>query len=286
MRKVMTEGGYGSRLFGGLGIAMVGGLFAAAALGAVLALLERTGIAPGPAAAYRDFLAGGGWLKVPMWASAVAAVLAFPHARNWPQRLLTVWFMFEFGAMPFLTGHGDAKEPPQAATARMKTRAILKWSFRSPTTVSHVLAMSHDPDPTVREQAVLALGVNLIVKDVQNSAVTRPSRYADHPLRDSLRMRLVECLDDPVETVRGEAARALWNAPVAFGTVPAAAETLAAMLDRAHDPRRPERLAWLALDAAAGASHPGLKRAAERFATSTDDEELRRYARLAAEPVR
>jgi hypothetical protein len=128
--------------------------------------------------------------------------------------------------------------------------------------------------------------VNLIVQDIQGSAVTRPSRFAAHPLRDSLRTRLVECLEDPVESVRAEAARGLWKAPVAFGAVPAAAETLAAMLDRAADPSRPERLVWLALDAAAGAPNASLQAAAARFAASTDDEELRRYARLASERVR
>jgi len=85
--------------------------------------------------------------------------------------------------------------------------------------------------------------------------------------------------------VRAEAARALWKAPVTFGTSAAAAETLAAILDRAADPGRPERLAWLALDAACGVPNDRLRRAAGRFASATSDTELKRRARLAAGPT-
>ena len=87
---------------------------------------------------------------------------------------------------------------------------------------------------------------------------------------------------DPVESVRAQAARALWKAPSTFGREPAAAETLAAILDRALEPRALERLTWLALDGAAGPRHPALERAAARFAAATADPELRRAARAAA----
>ncbi len=287
MRKVWSDGGYGPRLFSGLAIGFVAAMFAATLAGWGLALAERMGAPAGTAEAYRAWLAGGGWLKVPMWGAGIATLLSVRHAVNWPQRLLTGWFIFEFCVMPFLVHTNPApggENSPQ--TARAKTRAILKWSYRSPETVARIVALSRDADPIVREQAVLALGQNVIVADVEHSAVTRPSRFATHPVRDSLRVRLIECLRDPAETVRAEAARALWKAPLAFGTQPAAAETLAAVLDRATDPARPERLAWLALDAASGAPHPFLQAAAERFANTTDDSGLARYARLAAEERR
>ncbi len=287
MRKVWSDGGYGPRLFSGLAIGFVAALFAATLAGWGLTLAERMGLTPGTSEAYRAWLAGGGWLKVPMWGAGIATLLALRHAVNWPQRILTGWFVFEFCVMPFMV-HTQSAPSGEATpqTGRAKTRAILKWSYRSPETVARIVALSRDPDPVVREQAVIALGQNVIVADIEHSAVTRPSRFSDHPVRDSLRVRLTESLTDPSETVRAEAARALWKAPLAFGVVPAAAETLAAVLDRAEDPARPERLAWLALDAAAGAPHPALQAAAERFATTTDDAGLARYARLAAEERR
>jgi hypothetical protein len=167
-------------------------------------------------------------------------------------------------------------------TPRAKTRAILKWSYRTPATVARILPLSRDPNPDVREAAMLALGVNLIVTDVERADATRPSRYASHPLRASLRDRLVEAVrDDSVESVRAEAARALWKAPVTFGRQPAAAETLAAVLDRATRPDAVERLAWLALDAAGGAFDSTLTAAASRFAERTTRPELKDAARIA-----
>lgn len=284
MRKVWSDGGYGPRLFSGLAIGFVAALFAATLAGWGLMLGERMGLTPGTSEAYRAWLAGGGWLKVPMWGAGIATLLALRHAVNWPQRLLTGWFVFEFCVMPFLVHTQPApgrEASPQ--TGRAKTRAILKWSYRSPETVARIVALSRDQDPVVREQSVIALGQNVIVTDIEHSTVTRPSRFAQHPVRDSLRVRLIQCLSDPFETVRAEAARALWKAPLTFGTVTAAAETLSAVLDRAEDPARPERLAWLALDAASGAPHPALQAAAERFANTTDDAGLARHARLAAE---
>ena len=161
-------------------------------------------------------------------------------------------------------------------------RAVLRWSYRTPETVSRILPLSRDPDPRVREQAVLALGVNLIVTDIERSSPVRPARYLDEPVRAALGARLRECLRDSVEVVRAEAARALWKAPRTFGVEPAAAETLAAILDRANRPGALERLSWLALDAAAGAPQPALKAAAARFAAATPDSALRRVALQAA----
>jgi hypothetical protein len=131
---------------------------------------------------------------------------------------------------------------------------------------------------------MLALGVNLVVAGIEHATPERPVPDRFLPVRDSIRVRLIGGLTDPVEAVRAEAARALWKAPLAFGRVPAAADTLAAVLDRALRPDAVERLAWLALDAAAGAPDPGLKAAAARFGAATPDSDLARAARLAARP--
>ena len=180
MRKVWSDGGYGPRLFSGLAIGFVAALFAATLAGWGLTLGERVGLAPGTSEAYRAWLAGGGWLKVPMWGAGIATLLAIRHAVNWPQRLLTGWFVFEFCVMPFMVHTQPAPRGealPQ--TGRAKTRAILKWSYRSPETVARIVALSRDQDPVVREQAVIALGQNVIVADIEHSAITRPSRFAE-----------------------------------------------------------------------------------------------------------
>ena len=285
VRRVLTEGGFGPRLFSGIALGCAAGLFAATVVGWSLTLGARAGLPLGGAAeAFRAWLASGGWLKVPMWGGAIATVLALPRAVNLPQRLIGAWFLFEFGVMPFMVHTGEAPPTADAPLAPVKTRmrAALKWSYRSPETVAKVVELSRDRDPMVREQAVMALGLNVVVDDIERATVTRPSRYSDHPVRAQLRARLDEALQDPVESIRAEAARALWKAPVAFGPAPAAAETLAAIIERAADPSRPERLAWCALDAAAAHPDPALRAAAERFAAATDDAKLARAARLAA----
>jgi len=169
-------------------------------------------------------------------------------------------------------------------TPRAKVREIRRAAFRSPATVATILPYTRDADPTVREQAVLALGVNMVVSSLERATNDQPSPYAALPVRDSLRTRLLDAMTDPSEGVRAEAARALWKAPAAFGRHHEAADTLAAVLDRALRPGAVERLSWLALDAAAGAPEPGLKAAAARFAAATPDTDLARAARLAARP--
>jgi hypothetical protein len=198
-------------------------------------------------------------------------------------------------ALPRSYAPGPAEIPAGAARAGASTRigrggsgiaakstAIRRGAYSSLAGVRGILALGADPSALIREQAALALGVNLVVSDIEHAGPEHASRYASLALRDSLRDGLMVLLRDSVEAVRAEAARALWKAPRTFGTVPAAAETLAAVLDRAGRPGVPERLAWLALDAAAGAAHPGLRGAAARFAASTPDSALGRAARLAA----
>ncbi len=284
MRRLFREGGYGPRLFAALALGFVSSLFAATVAGWTLAAAERLGAPAGATAAYRDWLATGGWLKLPMWGAAIATLVTLPRAVNLPQRLVSGWFLLELGVMPFLL-HTQAPPPsaePAPVTVRERLRAILRWSYHTPGTVARIVTLSRDRDPMVREQAVVALGLNVVVSDIEHASVTRPSRFAASPVRDSLRVRLFECLGEPVERVRAEAARALWNAPLTFGRAPAAAETLAAVLDRAAGSPQPGRVAWLALDAAAGAPAPELQAAAGRFARATPDPELARYARLAA----
>ena len=284
MRAVFGAGGFGPRLFGGIALGCAIGLFAAAVAGWMLVLSAHAGLPTTVAAdAFRDWLASGGWLKVPLWGAAVGTLVTLPRAVNVPQHLLGGWFLFEFGVMPFLvhTAPLPAGTPPLAPQSA-RIRAVLKWSYRSPESVANIIELSRDPDPIVREQAVMALGLNTVVADIERATVTRPSRYTDHPVRARLRARLDEALRDPVESIRAEAARALWKAPHAFGPAPAAAETLAAVLVRANDPARPPRLAWLALDATAAHPDPALRAAADEFAGVTADAALARAARLAA----
>lgn len=276
---------FGSRL---LGVVIAGGLSGGLACVAVGFLLEAIGRVSGFAGSgegFRRFLAGGGWLWLPLWGAALGALRAVPWGPVRGLRLAAVALAVALAALPLIERPRVTDRPrtERLATARDKARAILRWSYRSPAGVESVLGLSRDPDPQVREQAILALGENLIVSDIEHSSPVHPSRFRDHPLRDRLRRRLSEALAaDLVESVRAQAARALWKAPSTFGREPAAAETLAAILDRALEPRALERLTWLALDGAAGPRHPALERAAARFAAATNDPELRRAARAAA----
>jgi hypothetical protein len=280
----VKEERYGARVGGAILAGGLVGTAGAAAVGFILGALRHQPGLTGASDAYRHFLAAGGWLWISLWCVALSLLLALRWAPSLARKISTAALALGIGVLPLVARpRVNEPEPKSPRTAAAKRRAILKWSFASPQTVARILPLSRDPDPEVREQAVLALGVNLIVTDIEQTTVTRPSRYSDHPLRESLRARLLEAMaGDPSEAVRVEAARALWKAPVAFGTHPAAAETLSAVLDRALRPGTPERVAWLALDAAAGPADSSLILAARRFEAATPDPELRRAARIAA----
>ena len=275
--------GFRPRLIGSIGLGFVASLFAATTAGWLLSAAGRLGFLTGQAPLYRAWLASGGWLRLPLGGAALAALAARARAERGSQRVLSMGLAAALGALAFAVRTADLPltREPAPRTARAKAHAILRWSYRTPETVLRIVALSRDPDPAVREQAVLALGVNVVVDDIEHATAVRPSRYRSSAVRDSLRSRLLACLHDTNPGVRAEAARALWKAPLVFGSNAAAAETLAAILDHALDPDRPERLAWLALDAAAGAPSPALRQAASRFAAATHDTELARYARLA-----
>ena len=274
--------GLGDRL---TGAALSGALLASLGLVVILFISGPLGLSE-LREALRVRLASGGWLMVALMGASAGTLLALRGTRSPRQRFaaigtslvvlgLALALMWSLG--PAVEGRAGAPLSPRA-----RTRAILKGSFQSPLGVARILPYARDPDATVREQAVLALGVNLIVKDIERASERWPAKYAAHPLRDSLRVYLLEALRDASESIRAQAARALWKAPRTFGNQSAAAETLAAVLDRAARPGALERLAWLALDAAAGAPHPGLKAAAARFAQATADTELARVAVRAA----
>jgi hypothetical protein len=288
--------------------ALAGALFAGAgvaALGLTLGLLApASGAARAAAIGLREFLNAGGWIRLPLWGGALGALRALGWARAPRARVLGVALAVGLLGLSATLRPDLRDAAPRGAPGRgpvglgtrgaaAKATAIRRWSFASPAGVRQILALRHDPNALVREQVALALGVNLVVSDIEHAG-SRPgceacpaARFATLPLRDSLRAGLLALLRDSIPAVRAEAARALWNAPVTFGPVPAAAESLAAVLARAEygpAPGLPERLVWLALDAAAGAPHPGLKRAAARFATTTGDTALRRAALLAAAP--
>jgi hypothetical protein len=287
----LTEGsddsGLGRRL---IGLALAGGVLGAlftVAVGALAQLVDAVWPAAGVAEPVRRVIAAGAGLRLPIAAAGLALLRGLPWAHSTGARLVVVTASVAtlVLAARIPTGPLPAAAAGFPTSARAKSRAILKWSYGSPATVANLVRMSRDSDPRIREQAVLALGVNLIVSDVEHATPERPSRFGALPVRDSLGARLREALaQDSVEAVRAEAARALWKAPRTFGVSEAAAETLAAILDRADRPEQVERLAWLALDAAAGAPNVALKAAAARFATTTSDTDLAQAARQAARP--
>jgi len=235
------------------------------------------------AAAYRDWLVAGGWAWVPLWGAAIGLGFGAWSVRG-VGRGARLLLAAGLAALPLVwrPAVGVPVERAMPKTPAAKTLALRRWAFQDPTSVARLVPLSRDPDPTLREQAMLSLGVNLVVADLQGTTARQPSAYLRAPVRDSLRVRLEEGLRDPVEAVRAEAARALWKAPRAFGAQPAAAETLVAVLDREPRPQSPERLAWLALDATSGVPDPALREAAARFAARAPNPALASLARRAA----
>jgi hypothetical protein len=233
-------------------------------------------------------LTSTGWIGLPVLGAGLGALASLAWAGSAARALRVLALALGL----CLLGSALVARPPAAPAARGaaprgargKAQEIRRAAFRSPSAIAGILHYTRDPDPVVREQAVLALGVNLVVAGIEHATPERPSPHRDLPLRDSLRVRLAAALGDPDQGVRVEAARALWKAPRTFGREPAAAETLAAILDRALRPGAVERLAWLALDAAAGAPDLRLRASAARFAAATPDSDLARAARLAARP--
>jgi hypothetical protein len=233
-------------------------------------------------------LTPSGWIGLPVLGAGLGALASLAWAGSAARTLRVLLLAIGLGVLgaalvartPVLPTPGSASP----RSARGRAQEIRRAAFRSPSAIAGILHYTRDPDAVVREQAALALGVNLVVAGIEHASAERPSPYQSLPLRDSIGTRLEAALDDPDPSVRAEAARALWKAPRTFGSRPAAAETLADVLDRALRPGAVERLAWLALDAAAGAPDGHLKAAAARFAAATPDSDLARAARLAARP--
>jgi hypothetical protein len=272
------------------GARLVGVVLAAALFGAAAATVVGFALAPlglrTAATGFRSFLSSGGWLWIPLWAAAIGVVSLLPQApggraRAWSAGLALVLALLPLVARPVVLPEPPARMP---LTRLAKTHAIRKWAYGTPESVARILLLAHDPDPMLREQAVLALGVNLIVTDLEHASRSRPARYASDPLRARLAEALGVALHDSVESIRAEAARALWKAPVTFGPQPAAGETLAALLGRAVRRGAVERLSWLALDAAASHADAGLRTAALRFADATPDTALASAARRSLAP--
>jgi hypothetical protein len=270
----------GGRLAGTI---LAGGIGAALAGWALLELLG--GAARGAwADAYRRWVEAGGWFWLPLWGCALGAAIGARWVERRPMRIATVLGALALALAPLALRPRVPVALPSAAPRSPVARAtaIRRWAFESADGVRRIVPFAMDPSPVLREQAVLALGVNVLVANLQSPGFPMPPNPVLAGLRDTVRTALERALRDSVEAVRAEAARALWKAPRAFGAEPAAAETLAAVLDRAPRTGMPERLAWLALDAAAGDPDPALKAAARRFAARTKDRDLAAAARKAA----
>jgi len=267
-----------------LGSALLVGALAGAAVTVVAGFLLRFAGARAGAEALRRFLVSGGWLWVALWGAALGALSARSRMPGRGLRLGAVTLALVLAFAPLLLRPVVPEEQDRAAqprTAPAKATALRRWAYRSPESVGFLLPYVADRDPIVREQAALALGINLIVSDIEHAGPERPARFAAHPLRDSLRIRLRGALLDPVEGVRAEAARALLKAPITFGRQPEAADSLAAVLDRSAFAGASGRAAWLALDATASSDEPRLRAAAVRFARRTTDSTMRRTAQAA-----
>jgi hypothetical protein len=235
---------------------------------------------------FQAFLSRGGWLWLPLWGAALALVLRLPRTaamrdRMWLAIVALLLTLAPLVLRPVVPIVEPIPSPSHPASANGKAMAFRRWAYASAQSVANILPYTQDADPVVREQAVLALGINVIVSDIENAGPDRPSHFASSPLRDSLRVRLVAALSDPVAGVRAEAARALWKSPITFGPSPFAAETLAAMLLRRPFAAPPDRIAWLALDALAARYDERLARQAERLSYFAVDPSLSTAAHAA-----
>ena len=268
--------------------ALLAGALGGAAVTVVSGYVLRFSGAINAAEALRGFLTSGGWLWVALWGAALGALSAARTLSDRAPRLGTLALALLLTVAPLWLRPEVPAERDRAAqprTASAKATALRRWAYRSPESVGYLLPYLSDADPVVREQAALALGINLIVSDIEHAGPGRPSRFAEHALRDSLRVGLRHALGDSVEGVRAEAARALLKAPLTFGRQTGAADTLAAVLDRAVHAGAAGRSAWLALDATAVSDAPSLRAAAARFAAGTADSVLRNVARAALSGV-
>lgn len=252
----------------GIAGAVVAGAMAAAVLELLVAVVFAALRAASAATAYRAWLMSGGWAWLPLWGAAIGVAFGAWGNATAGRRAVHFVFAAALASLPLVwkPAVGVPAPPGTPRSREARTTAIRRWAFDDPASVGRIVDLSHDPDPILREQAMLALGVNLVVADLQGAPADHSSRFEHDPLRDRLRARLEEGLRDPVEAVRAEAARALVKAPRAFGDQPAATETLIAVLDREPRAGSPERLTWLALDAATAVPDSALKASAARFA--------------------
>ncbi|MBI1798113.1 MAG: hypothetical protein HYR73_00320 [Candidatus Eisenbacteria bacterium] len=267
--------------------ALAGALLAG--LGTVAAGYALRGLgARSAATALQQFLGRGGWLWIPLWGAAASVLLTLTRVRSLRDRFLALTLGVALALVPVLLRPVvPLTEPPPSAShpssPSEKAMAIRRWAYRSPAAVANLLAYASDPDPIVREMAVQALGINLIVSDVEHAGPERAARFGGSPLRDSLRSRLAVALVDSVEAIRAEAARALWKAPRTFGQQPAAAETLTAVVTRRAISGVADRPVRLAIDALAARPDSALAEALARYARVTTEPGTRRAALAALE---
>jgi hypothetical protein len=232
---------------------------------------------------FQSYLARGAWAWLPLWGAALALLLRIPRAPERRARATLPLLALALALLPLVLRPAvpilePTPSPSHPSSASGKAMAFRRWAYASAQSVANILPYTHDADPVVREQAALALGINIIVSDIEHAGPDRASHFASSPLRDSLRIRLTDALGDPIEGVRAEASRALWKAPVTFGPSAFVAETLAAVLERRRYSGGADRASWLALDALEARYDAGLAQAAALVAHSAPDSALRRAA--------
>ena len=160
-----------------IGAAMTGGLMGGLGATALALLLPSA----------RAALSAGGWWLAIFGGAALGGFASARWARGSRERLTALLA----GVILLLVAVGVRVESPpeQGRTPRgprATARALLRWSYESPQAVGRILPYARDADPTVREQAVLALGVNRVVSDLERTAPGPPAAY-ERRLGDSLR---------------------------------------------------------------------------------------------------
>ncbi|HEV2105213.1 MAG TPA: hypothetical protein VGU27_05735, partial [Candidatus Eisenbacteria bacterium] len=190
---------------GRLGIALLAGALLGTLLEVALLMLgdglgRLRALAPDEQALLR-FVFGGGWFAFPVAGAGVGAAVAAAFSAGAARARAVVaaagLLALPFALRPAIRTFEDAR-PPRGERATVL--ALTRWTFRSPRTLARVLPYAAARDPVVREQAMLALGENLVVDDFEHATAGRPPRDPAPRLRARMRDTLLAALArDPAE---------------------------------------------------------------------------------------